>query len=381
MPSAPRVYLDHNANSPLRPEAVAAMAETFDMTGNPSSVHAEGRALRARIEAARADVAALVGCLPAEVIFTSGATEANATAVGGRHGPVLCAGIEHASIIENISNINLISANSNGTIELDDLAEVIGRLPASDGEDRPLVTLMAANNETGVLQPVHEAAALCRERDLWFHVDAVQLAGKADLAPIWAVCDSLCLSGHKLGGPTGVGALVVRGERAPRRLIGGGGQEMNRRGGTENVPGIVGFCVAARLARQETGQWDHIRVQRDRMEAEMRRQVPDVSIFGKTVERLPNTTCVAAPGVTAETLLMRLDLAGVAASAGAACSSGKVSGSPVLKAMGIESELAHGAIRISQALYTKNHEIDQLLVAWGKAMERISSAASPTAAA
>ncbi|MCY4311087.1 MAG: cysteine desulfurase family protein [Rhodospirillaceae bacterium] len=373
MPAGTRVYLDHNASAPLRPEAAAAMTATFTITGNPSSVHREGQALRASIEAARADVAALVGCAPEEVVFTSGATEANAMAIGGRAGRVICSGIEHPSVIENIIKIKVLPSNSQGKIKLDHLADELAQLPADGSNHGTAVALMAANNETGVIQPLALAAALCRENGVWLHVDAVQLVGKADLAPVWALCDSLSLSSHKIGGPTGVGALIVRKGRFLERLIGGGGQEMKRRAGTENVPGIVGFGVASRLSRGEIDDWSRIRAQRDRLEEEMRRHVPEVSIFGDEADRLPNTTCAAVPGIAADLLLMRLDLAGIAVSAGSACSAGKISSSPVLEAMGIDACLARGAIRISQGLYTENHHIDRFLAAWGDAVRRVLS--------
>lgn len=344
--------------------------------GNPSSVHAEGRAERGVVETARRSIADLAGCPPGAVVFTSGATEANAWVLRARRGMVFASEIEHPSVLENAGNFHTIPVDPNGVVDLGYLAHALerARTTGSDGTaDQPLtVTLMAANNETGVMQPVQAAADLCQKHGAWLHVDGVQAAGKYPLEDICASADSLALSGHKIGGPTGVGALILREGRSLTPLIAGGGQEQRRRAGTENVPGIAGFGAAARAAKDEIPLWSGIRDRRDHLEAEMSRLIPDVKIFGVDVDRLPNTTCAAVAGISAELLLMRLDLAGIAISAGSACSSGKVTISPVLNAMGVESALAQGAIRISQGLYTTNAELERFLISWEATVKRKS---------
>ena len=365
-----RVYLDHNASAPLRPEAAEAMTAAMALRGNPSSVHGEGRAMRAVVERARADVAALAGCDPASVVFTSGATEANAMAMKASPGPVAAAGIEHPSILENIGDLREIACLAEGRIDLAALATLLE-------EDREIATvaLMAANNETGVVQPVAEAAALCRAAGVRLHVDAVQQAGKAGLADIRARCDSMSVTAHKIGGPTGAGALIVRDPGAWPALISGGGQEQRVRAGTENVPGIAGFGAAARAAAREADGWAGVRGRRDRLETAMRDCVPGLRIIGGGAPRLPNTLCAAVPGIPSALMTMRLDLAGIAVSAGSACSSGKVAASPVLSAMGIEPEIAQSAIRISQGLYTTDRDIERFLAAWRETVTAKSRAA------
>ena len=369
-----RVYLDHNASAPLRPEAAEAMTAAMALRGNPSSVHGEGRAMRAVVERARADVAELAGCDPAAVVFTSGATEANAMAMKAGPGPVAAAGIEHPSILENIGEWRTVACLPEGRIDLAALDSLLA-------EDRDIATvaLMAANNETGAIQPVAEAAGLCRAAGVRLHVDAVQHAGKAALADIRADCDSMSVTAHKIGGPTGAGALIVRDPGAWPALIAGGGQERRVRAGTENVPGIAGFGAAARAAAREAAReadgWAEVRDRRDRLEAAMRDAVPDVRIFGGEAPRMPNTSCSAVPGIPADLMTMRLDLAGIAVSAGSACSSGKVAASPVLSAMGVEPEIARSAIRVSQGLYTTERDIDRFLAAWSDTVAARSRAA------
>ena len=365
-----RVYLDHNASAPLLPEAAAAMTEAMALKGNPSSVHGEGRAIRAALERARKDVAALAGCGPDSVVFTSGATEANAMAMRASPGPVAAAGIEHPSILENIRDLRNIPCTPEGVVDLEALQDLL----EAQG-DIATVVIMAANNETGVLQPVAEAAGLCRTFGARLHVDAVQRAGKADLAPILAQCDSMSVTAHKIGGPTGIGALIVKDAGAWPPLIAGGGQEQRRRAGTENVSGIAGFGAAARVAAGQTGEWAEVRDRRDRLEAAMRERVPEIRIVGSGAPRLPNTVCAAVPAVPSSLMTMRLDLAGIAVSAGSACSSGKVAASPVLSAMGVETWIAQSAIRVSQGLYTTEQDIERFLAAWSETVRTKSMAA------
>jgi cysteine desulfurase len=348
-------YLDHNATSPLRPEAFDAMAEALRMAGNPSSVHRAGRRARALVDQARRDVAAPVGALPAEVVFTSGGTEANNLALrGSGRRRVLVSAVEHDSVLQAAADAAIVPVDGEGVVDLAALERMLAA-----GEPA-LVSVMFANNETGVLQPIAEAARLARQAGALVHCDAVQGAGKLPVDLHGLGVDYLSLSAHKLGGPTGVGALVVR-DGAPfvsdRR---GGGQEANRRAGTENLSGIAGFGAAAVAARSGLT----VDGLRDRLETALLAIAPGARVFGAGASRLGNTTCIAMPGVTAETQVMALDLAGVCVSAGAACSSGKVRRSAVLAAMGVEDAVAETAIRISLGWNSEAEEIDRLIAAW-----------------
>lgn len=348
-------YLDHNATSPIRPAVLEAMVEALRAGGNPSSVHGLGRAARARIDAARRQVAALVGALPSEVVFTSGGTEANNTAftsVTGRR--VLVSAVEHESVLKAVPQAEIIPVDGSGVVDLTALQRML-----ADPEPA-MVSVMFANNETGVIQPLSEIVRLARAAGALIHCDAVQGAGKAPLDVHGLGVDYLSLSAHKLGGPAGVGALVVRAGAAfePDRL--GGGQESNRRAGTENLAGIVGFGVAAELCRDGLDT----ACLRDRLEQALLSIAPSAKIHGAGAPRLVNTTCISMPGVRAETQVMALDLAGVCVSAGAACSSGKVTRSSVLSAMGVEPVEAEAAIRISCGWNTVSRDIDCLIAAW-----------------
>jgi cysteine desulfurase len=345
--AAAYTYLDHNATSPLRPVAFDAMVEALNAGGNPSSIHKPGRAARARIDNARKQVAGLVGALPGEVVFTSGGTEANNMALRG-HGRVLVSAIEHESVLKAVPDAERIAVDGNGVIDLAALERLLSHKPA-------LVSVMFANNETGVIQPIAEIARLARAAGALVHCDAVQAAGKVPVDLHGLGVDYLSLSAHKLGGPTGVGALVVR-DGAPLAADRvGGGQESWRRAGTENVAGVAGFGAAAEASQ---GGLD-VTALRDRIEASLPGRV-----HGDRAPRLPNTTCISMPGVRAETQVMALDLAGVAVSAGSACSSGKVTRSAVLTAMGIDLAEADSAIRISCGWNTVFEDIDRLIAAW-----------------
>lgn len=349
-------YLDHNATSPLRPAAFDAMVEALKIGGNPSSVHRAGRRARAAVELARRQVAALVGAAPAEVVFTSGGTEANALALGGsgRRRTIVSA-IEHDSVGRAAVGAEIVSVNGNGVVDLGALE----RLLAASTEPA-LVSVMAANNETGVVQPVAEVVRLARAAGALVHCDAVQAAGKFRVDLHGLGVDYLSLAAHKFGGPTGVGALVVRSGAplvADRR---GGGQEGNRRAGTENVAGIAGFGAAA----VEAGNGMSVDGLRDRLEAALLEIAPQARVFGAAAARLGNTTCISMPGVKAETQVMALDLAGVCISAGAACSSGKVQRSAVLAAMEVAPAEAETAVRISSGWNTVAGDIECLIAAW-----------------
>ena len=336
-------YLDYNATAPIRPEVSQAVTEALSATGNASSVHAFGRGQRARIEAAREAVAALARAPEAGVVFTAGGSEANNLALRGcgRRRLLVSAG-EHESVLRARDDAELIPLDSDGRLRLD-------RLEAILAEPGPpaLVSVMLANNETGVIQPVAEAAALAHAGGALLHCDAVQAAGRLPLDMSALGADLLSLSAHKLGGPQGVGALLLAEGLEIDALIRGGGQERRRRAGTENVAGIAGFGVAARLARDDLTGVDRLAALRDDLEARARSLFPGLIVAGEGVPRLPNTSCLAIPDCAAETLVIALDLAGVAVSAGSACSSGKVETSHVLRAMGLPDAVAGAAIRVS----------------------------------
>lgn len=359
-----RTYLDHNATAPLRREARAAMLSALDVVGNPSSPHGEGRRARALVEDAREAVAALVGARPADVVFTSGGTEANNTVLAGGWQAILVAGVEHDSVLAPARNsgarIVELAVGSDGVIAADGLAGALRQTSAG----RRLLSLQMANNETGVLQSVGSAARQAREAGFAVHTDAVQAAGRMPIDFAGVGVDYLTLSAHKLGGPKGVGALVMRDGAALPSLIAGGGQERRRRAGTENVAAIAGFGAAAIAARAELHRMQRVGALRDGLEREVRAVTPEAIIVGAAADRLANTTSLALPGASAETLVIALDLRGIAVSAGAACSSGKVGVSHVLAAMGLAPEIARAAIRISLGTQSTEQDIARFLGAW-----------------
>jgi cysteine desulfurase len=359
MPRA--AYLDWNATAPMRPEAAAAMAEALTRTGNPSSVHRWGREARRALEKARAQVAALVGAAASEIVFTSGGTEANRLALHGLAGRrLLVSALEHDSVRQAAEGAAVIPARPQGVVDL----AALERMLAEDA--RPaLVSLMLANNETGVIQPVAEAARLAHASGALLHCDAVQAAGKVAVDRAALGADLLSLSAHKLGGPQGVGALVVGDAVKLVALQTGGGQERGRRAGTENLPGIVGFGAAAAVAAERLRDYAAVALLRDQAERRLAAIAPDAPVYGAAAPRLANTLAIGMPGVPAATQVMALDLAGVMVSAGAACSSGKLRRSQVLDAMGVGAEAAESAIRISLGWSSSSADIDQLVEAWG----------------
>jgi cysteine desulfurase len=380
---AARSYLDHNATSPLRHGVAEAMARAQELPGNPSSVHAEGRAARAAVERAREEVAALVGGRAEGVIFTSGGTEAANCVLSPstRHlnrracGTLLAGAVEHACVLQGHrfppESVARISVDRDGIVDLAWLEERLDRVggPA-------LVSIQAANNETGVIQPVAEAAALVHARGGLLHSDAVQVAGKipTDINTLGA--DVVTLSAHKLGGPKGVGAIVLATDAIEigDRLIRGGGQERRRRAGTENVAGIVGFGAATAAWTAEgrrTTPTEGRRRLRDEAEARLHQVAPDAVVFGAGVERLPNTLAFAIPGLKAETALILFDLEGVAVSSGSACSSGKVKRSHVLEAMGVEPALVDGAIRVSFGWNSRESDVNRFVAACERLVEAL----------
>ena len=358
------VYMDHNATTAVRSEARDAVALALALTGNPSSVHGSGRTARRLVEDARDAVAALVGAEPAWVVFTSGGTEANnlALRVLPKRAPILCSAVEHASVLSVMDGIVEIPVDGDGVVDLGALEALLA------GEDTPaLVSVMLANNETGVLQPVADVAALAHEHGALIHCDAVQAAGKMAIDFRTLGCDLMSLSAHKIGGPSGVGALVVtsgvEGDLTLIPMLRGGGQERGRRAGTENVPGIAGFGAAARAAREGLTDFARLGRWRERIENRLRQRA-DSRVYGFGAPRLANTSCLTMPGVEAETQVIQLDLAGVAVSAGAACSSGKVEPSRVLTAMGVDANEAATAIRVSLGWNTTEDDADKFVEAW-----------------
>lgn len=328
---------------------VAGLAEP----GNPSSVHGHGRRARRLIEAARGVVAGRLDLAPDRILFTSGGTEANHLALLGFPGPRLVSAIEHPAVLDADTGAVRIPVDPQGRLDLAALADLLPRV-------RPaLVSVMLANNETGVLQPVAEAARLAHAHGALLHCDAVQAFAKLPFTLAELGADLLALSAHKLGGPPGVGALALRESLEPTPLQRGGGQERRRRAGTENVPGIAGFAAALKPPTD----WQAISALRDRLEAGARALRPDAVVVGAEADRLANTTCLLVPGLAAETQLMAFDLAGVAVSSGAACSSGKVGPSHVLAAMGFPPDAARCAIRVSLGWSTTEHDVDAFLAA------------------
>ena len=373
------VYLDYNATAPVRPEAAEAVARALAAGGNPSSIHAAGRAARGLVEQARAQVARLVGATADTLVFTSGGTEANALAIdsaaqGGEVRRLIVGATEHDSVLETARATGLpVESWPVGQDGVADLAWLRDRLAVWDRSDgRPFVALMLANNETGVIQPVAEAAELIQAADGLLHVDAVQAVGKIPVHLCGLMADTLAVSAHKLGGPQGVGALAYGPRSTIRRRQHGGGQERSLRAGTENVSGIAGFGAAAAAvdlaAMSAQAPWRDAAAERLKREAGVR-------IAGEGAPRLPNTLCLAAEGHPSGLQVMSLDLDGVMASAGAACSSGKVRPSSVLAAMGYGA-LAEGALRASGGWATTEDDWRRFADAWLQIHARRAARAS-----
>ncbi len=365
-----RIYLDHNATSPLRPESRRAMRESEELaTGNPSAMHAEGRAARAVVEAAREQVAALAAVPANEVVFTSGGSEAIAAAVRGvcDRAPsdrrrIVVSTVEHSAVLEAVAaaeragfEVVRVACDHEGRVE-------VAPFIAAVRDGTALAALQWANNETGVLQPVEEVGRAVRAAGAAFFVDAVQAAGRVPIDPRRVCADLLAISGHKLGGPPGTGALVIRDGIGLAPLIGGGAQERRRRGGTQSATALAGFGAAARAALARLGaEAERLLRLRARLETRLRRRFPEIRIHGETALRLPNTVNFALAGLAGDVLVIALDLAGVAASTGSACSSGAVEPSHVIRAMGHGEAEARGAVRLSLGWSTTAEDVDRLL--------------------
>ena len=376
---APRLYFDFNATAPLREQARAAMVAAMDVVGNPSSVHTEGRAARGLLDESRAKVARLLGADIRYVTFTSGGTEAANLVLSpslkdnaGRVERLLVAAGEHPCVMEGhrfpADRVTVLPLDSKGRLDLEALKAALAQ-----GQGRPLLALQHANNETGVVQPIAEAAALVHEAGGLLICDAVQAAGRLSTTALGEGADGVFISAHKLGGPKGIGALAfARGAlHIEEALIRGGGQERGLRSGTENPIAIAGFAAAAEASAPDIAELVRLATLRDRIEAAVRGAFADVIIFGEGAARLPNTTCLALPGLTAETLLIALDLAGLAISSGSACSSGKVRPSHVLAAMGVATDLAKGALRISLGYSTRESDVESFCETFQKTVSSI----------
>ena len=391
MSASSRIYLDHNATTPLRPAAREAMIAALSVTGNASSVHAEGRAARAIIESARRALASATGAEARNIVFTSGGTEANVTAltphvsVGGELRPAARAyvsAVEHASVLSGgrfgAEGVTHLPVTSEGLVEPGRLAALLAEERDSG---RPFVSVMAANNETGIIQPVAEIAEVVHEAGGYFHVDAVQALGRIPVSVADWGCDMLSVSSHKIGGPQGIGALIyAREDLRAAPLVTGGGQEVRRRAGTENVAAIAGFGAAIGEMGGESAASGRLESLRDWLEQELTHISGETVVFGRGGERLPNTISFAVPGMVAETALIACDLAGAAVSSGSACSSGKVAPSHVLDAMGVSADLARGALRISLGWTTTREDVERFADIWRSQVKKMRPAQAGKAA-
>ena len=372
------VYLDNNATTKPAPEVVEAMLPFLtEWYGNPSSVHRFGQRSRQAVEEARGQVAKLLGCAEAEVMFTGGGTESVNTAVRGLlaarqpRPKVVTTTVEHSATRELCAALEKEGAEI-VPVEVDEQGELdLDRLESSLSDDVALVTIMWANNETGVLFPVDRIAALCRQRRIAFHCDGTQAVGKVPVDVTAAGIDALSFASHKFHGPKGAAGLFLRRGLRHRPLLIGGPQERGRRGGTENVPGIVGMGKAAELALQALPQMEQVAKLRDRLERQVLATIPDTRVNGRVDRRVPNTTNIGFYQLEAEAILLLLSEQGVYASAGAACSSGSLEPSPILRAMKVDDRYAHGSVRFSLSKYTTEQEVDRALSVLPAVIQRL----------
>lgn len=369
MTQRPAIYLDANATMPVKPAAIDAMTEALRETGNASSIHGAGRTARRHVEDARQAVADMLSTHPAYVFFTGGATESNNTVLGSfRDGKIFVSAIEHPSILEAAPQAERLPVTADGVMDLAVLEQKLAQQP-------DLISVMLVNNETGVIQPVADIVRLVRRLSprTRVHTDAAQAAGRIPVDFSALQVDYLSLSAHKMGGPQGAGALVLAPGAAIDPLLRGGGQEKRQRAGTENIPALAGFGVAASLAAQDMADFQSLAALRDRIENTLLAVEPRLRIYGRNAPRVANTTQIALPGIAAETQLMALDLAGIAISSGSACSSGTVRVSHVLRAMGVPDNEAQGALRISLPWNTAKEDIDRLIAAWEEMHARVKN--------
>ncbi|HVY88181.1 MAG TPA: cysteine desulfurase family protein [Hyphomonadaceae bacterium] len=373
MSPGPRIYCDYNATAPLRPEAKEAVVFALDSTGNPSSVHAEGRKARALVEGARETVAAAIGACRDDIAFVSGGTEAVAVALRGAlqatgDAVLVASAIEHDAVASLVTSRDHWPVGSSGVVDLDWLRTHVTSLRKQGY--RPLVSLMLVNNETGVIQPVAEAAEIVHAAGGLIHCDAIQGLGKIEVSVIDLDVDYLSLSAHKIGGPQGMGATYVKPNAPFVSIQKGGGQEFGRRAGTENVAGVAGFGAAVEASLRDLPKYQALAQHRDRMEAKLKASAPGLAIYGKAAPRVAGVSCFGVEGLASETQVMGLDLAGFAVSAGSACSSGKVKPSRVLTAMGFSEAEAKSAIRVSFGWASRPEDFDALAEAWIKMAAR-----------
>jgi cysteine desulfurase len=358
---SPLINFDHNATAPVKPEVANMISDTLTVGGNASSIHAVGRLARQKIEEARDKIAKLVGVRAPEVIFTSGGTEANNLILRGvKCNHIMVSAVEHDSVLDAVDNMELIKVDENGLIDQSVFEE---RLDQAVGQ--VLVSIMLANNETGVIQPVAELSKIARKYGALFHTDAIQACGKIEFDKATLGVDFISLSAHKIGGPQGVGALIISEDVAIGSHIRGGGQERGRRAGTENLSGIAGFGVAGEIAGTFEGAVQ-IKALRDKLEASIKEITSETVVYGENVDRLPNTSSIFMPGVKSETQIMKFDLKGIMISAGSACSSGKVQSSHVLRAMGVNNEVASNVIRISLGNVNTTNDVNYFVREWKK---------------
>jgi cysteine desulfurase len=373
-------YLDNNSTTPVLPEVLEAMHPCFSESfGNPSSIHGCGRRALAHLKHAREQVAALLCCLPTEVVFTSGGTEGDNLALKGVMNPgehIIVSAIEHSAILstckwlEHIGcEVTKVGVNSNGQVEPESIRRALRK-------NTRLISVMMANNETGVLQPVEEIGRIASEADVWFHTDAVQAAGKIPISVQSIGCDLLTISAHKIHGPQGVGVLYVRCGTPLHAQLHGGHQERSRRPGTENVPGIAGLGQASEIAREglSDGSVERMGLLRDRLEDAIRELVPETRVNGKNVPRVPNTSNVLFEHVGGDALVLALDALGVAASRGAACTAGEADPSSVLMAMGLTGEQSRSSLRFSTGKQNTVEDIDRAIAALPDAVRRLREA-------
>lgn len=350
------IYLDYNATTPLLPHARRAMIEAFDCLGNPSSVHSHGRNARRLLERAREQVANYFTIPARNITFTSGATEANNIIVKGFEGSVFVSAVEHDSVLNIKESTTIIPVDSYGIVDLNALEELL-----NTANTQVLVCVIAVNNETGVIQPIDQILQLCNKNKAHLHVDAAQAVGKIDLD--WSSFPSFTISAHKFGGPKGIGALIINGSLSLNTLIKGGGQERGLRAGTENIIGASGMGAA--LAAPQFN-WENLLPLQQYLERNLLDIFPNAVIFAKEAQRVSNTTAIALPGVLSEVQLMHFDLNNISVSSGAACSSGKVKQSHVLKAMKVADSLSRCALRISTGWNTTREDINGFINAWAE---------------